>query len=68
MEMEEFISDENTPNYAILSHRWGEEEVSLAHWETLPPEVLTRMNGYRKIQFTCEQAQRDGFDYAWVDT
>lgn len=25
-------------------------------------------SGYKKIQRTCEQADKDGLDYAWVDT
>lgn len=26
--MKEFISDDELPSYAILSHRWGDEEVT----------------------------------------
>ncbi len=32
LEIREFLSDQNTPPYAILSHTWGEEEVTFADW------------------------------------
>ncbi|KAK7917815.1 hypothetical protein PG985_011423 [Apiospora marii] len=28
-----FISDEDKPQYAILSHTWGDGEVSFQHWQ-----------------------------------
>jgi hypothetical protein len=68
MQMKEFISDEIVPKYAILSHTWGDEELTFALWESLPLRELIEMKGYRKIQYVCEQAQKDGYEYAWVDT
>ncbi|KAK6839266.1 hypothetical protein PG987_005132 [Apiospora arundinis] len=32
-ELKNFISDTDVPKYAILSHTWGEEEVSFQHWQ-----------------------------------
>jgi hypothetical protein len=29
---------------------------------------ITRKSGYNKIKSFCEEAARDGFEYAWVDT
>ncbi|KAK0639462.1 heterokaryon incompatibility protein-domain-containing protein [Cercophora newfieldiana] len=49
--LEEFPDD--TPPYAILSHRWG------------PDEVLP---GYAKIEMTCRIAAESGIEYAWIDT
>ncbi|KAL5316295.1 hypothetical protein ACEPPN_015340 [Leptodophora sp. 'Broadleaf-Isolate-01'] len=43
--------------YAILSHRWGPEEVALAD---LNNSNCKKMAGYGKIQFCGEQARRDG--------
>lgn len=55
----------NIPQYAILSHTWADEEVTL-------PDLLhgasTNLSGYRKIQFCGEQAAKDGLRYFWVDT
>jgi hypothetical protein len=66
LQLEEFFGS-NVPPYAILSHTWGDEEVSFVD---LPLDQLTTIAraGYRKIAFTCTQAIRDGLNYAWVDT
>ncbi|KAL6401311.1 Vegetative incompatibility protein HET-E-1 [Ilyonectria robusta] len=64
VQLEEFYGDA-IPEYAILSHRWLDEEVSL---QDLQSGAGTSKAGYRKIQLCCEQAVRDGLSYAWVDT
>ncbi|KAL9624806.1 MAG: hypothetical protein Q9204_007842, partial [Flavoplaca sp. TL-2023a] len=51
--------------YAILSHTWGEEEVSLEDF--LKPESK-QLQGYKKIKGCCTQAYDDGYAYVWVDT
>ncbi|PMD56971.1 uncharacterized protein K444DRAFT_565764 [Hyaloscypha bicolor E] len=57
--------DDNIPKYAILSHRWGAEEVTLAD---LMNGTDKKMAGYSKIRFCGEQARHDGLPYFWVDT
>jgi hypothetical protein len=64
----EFISDAHVEPYAILSHTWGEEEVSFEEYQTLSPEALSAMKGYTKIDYCCKQAEQDGYLWAWVDT
>ena len=32
-QLKNFISDDDTPSYAILSHTWGDEEVTFQHWQ-----------------------------------
>ena len=65
MKMEMF---HNPPkNYAILSHTWAEEEV------TLPDFIRSdfhayRMKGSNKIHYACQQAKAKNIPYAWVDT
>ena len=51
--------------YAILSHTWGEEEVSL---QKLHEPGSKQLQGYKKIERFCAQALRDGHEYVWVDT
>lgn len=51
--------------YAILSHTWGEEEVSL---EQFYNPKSKRLQGYKKIKRCCARARRDGFGYVWIDT
>jgi Heterokaryon incompatibility protein (HET) len=58
---------EHVPPYAILSHTWGDDEVSFNHM-TNASESLQETAGYRKIKDCCQQAMADGFDYVWVDT
>jgi len=53
------------PDYAILSHRWNEKEVS---FQDLQNGKGKRMPGYSKIQRCCAQAQLDGWQYAWIDS
>jgi hypothetical protein len=53
------------PAYAILSHTWGNEEVTFDDIEK--PHAVSMM-GYHKILKSCAQARHDGFEWIWVDT
>ena|SRR2546421_3017031 len=48
------------PDYAILSHTWGQGEVT--HHEG------KERAGYAKIIKCCALAARDGWEYVWIDT
>jgi hypothetical protein len=50
----------DVPPYAILSHTWQSEEVSLQDLLSGNADLL---DGYRKLIGCCEQATSDGFDY-----
>jgi hypothetical protein len=54
--------------YAILSHRWGKDTEEVSFSDIHNPEIARRKKGYGKIKQCCEQALRDGYEYAWVDT
>ena len=56
---------DDIPRYAILSHRWGAKEVTLAD---ITNGTGKNKAGYRKARFCGEQARRDGLQYFWVDT
>ncbi|KFA80340.1 hypothetical protein S40288_08447 [Stachybotrys chartarum IBT 40288] len=64
--LEEFIPDE-APAYAILSHRWGDGEVTFADIQNQrrSPECK---DAYMKLEKCCGQALDDGLEYAWIDT
>ena len=64
LEFEEFLG--KPPDYAILSHTWGEDEVSYRNFQD--EQKRNGMKGFRKIAFTCRQSVEDGLRYAWVDT
>ncbi|KAF2971524.1 hypothetical protein GQX73_g2053 [Xylaria multiplex] len=61
---EEFVRD--IPRYAILSHTWGDEEVSLDDMKN--GAIDCKLRGREKISATCRIAQEQGLDYAWIDT
>lgn len=63
--LESFHGD-NVPSYAILSHTWGDEEVSLQDLES--GKFRIEGEGFLKIRWTCQQALDDTFTYCWVDT
>ncbi|KAE9961583.1 hypothetical protein BLS_001731 [Venturia inaequalis] len=66
LELEEF-TDNKTPDYAILSHRWGSagSEIAFQDLQTLSP-AQKHSEGYAKITNCCAQASRDGLDWAWL--
>ena len=53
------------PEYAILSHRWGDDEVTYQDWQCGRKK---KSSGYLKILKCCELAASDGLSWAWVDT
>jgi hypothetical protein len=74
----DFSSGTDMPRYAILSHRWLDEELSFHDMRAIldlerqpkPSDLqnLSHKQGYRKIyDFRC-RALQDGYEYIWVDT
>lgn len=55
----EFFSN-RPPRYAILSHTWDDEEVTL---QDMKEGIAPSLKGYRKITSCCEQARFDGIPY-----
>ncbi|KAK0611657.1 hypothetical protein B0T14DRAFT_488834 [Immersiella caudata] len=62
---ENFLDGSKIPQYAILSHTWGSEEVL---FNDLTDGTGKNKLGYEKIRFCGEQARRDGYRHFWVDT
>lgn len=65
--LSEFYDDE-IPKYAILSHTWGKEEVSLHDLRLQKKARLNRLEGYRKIKGCCARAALEGYQFIWIDT
>ena len=57
----------NIPQYAILSHTWGEDDEEVTFKDLIIGAGKSK-SGYRKIQFCGEQATSDGLYHFWVDT
>lgn len=70
MKMEQFFDEEEFPKYAILSHTWGDEEILFSDMNQVPgiPGYVRRKRGFSKIDYTCQQACKEGINYAWIDT
>ena len=72
--------DAQVPHYAILSHRWGKQEVSYKEMRNFQKEHLDASNeeryhaaqlsgtGMAKIKNFCQLASGKGLDWAWIDT
>ena len=48
------------PPYGILSHTWGDSEVS---YQAFHDPESTRKDGYAKVKNCCEQALKRGLPY-----
>jgi hypothetical protein len=58
---EDLVSDDSIPPYAILSHTWREGgEVT---FKDLTDGTGQDKNGYNKIRFCGQRAERDGLHY-----
>jgi hypothetical protein len=74
--LEEFIGDD-IPRYAILSHTWGKEEISLQDLQRMmDPDLandqktweVKEKKGFIKILRFVELAASKDIPYAWADT
>lgn len=66
LEVEEFF-DENIPPYAILSHTWGDGEVSFQDIQS--PEFARQARaGFAKVESACALASSQGHAHIWIDT
>lgn len=81
-ELKDFF-DADLPTYAILSHRWGENEVSYQDWvyvtKQFPPrwvwvyledeaKKIKSSAGYKKIIDACMMTRWDDLEWLWADT
>jgi hypothetical protein len=62
----ELLSDPVPEPYAILSHRWGPEEILFA--DMLEPKAARRKAGFAKIDSAALLARKQSLSYLWVDT
>ncbi|KAL2139460.1 hypothetical protein VTI28DRAFT_5127 [Corynascus sepedonium] len=67
-QVREFVGSQ-IPPYAILSHTWDQNEVTLQQLLTADLSELQTKAGFQKIQQMCALTRtRDGLEHAWVDT
>jgi hypothetical protein len=74
LRLERFDDDTKIPPYAILSHTWGSDEISLQQLQDAAAgdepvrNCLKDMLGFAKIVKACERALEDQYAHIWVDT
>lgn len=62
---------ESRPPYAILSHTWGNEEISLQELQEIENSSGShgcQKAGYKKIKRACQEAQCRQYEWIWIDT
>ncbi|KAL8992573.1 MAG: hypothetical protein Q9169_006995 [Polycauliona sp. 2 TL-2023] len=57
---------EEVKEYAILSHRWQDDEITFKDMQN--PDAAAERPQFSKIAGVCELAGQDGYGYVWVDT
>ncbi|GAB1312649.1 hypothetical protein MFIFM68171_02859 [Madurella fahalii] len=65
--LEEFL-DYKTPPYAILSHTWGGDVEELTFRDVEERRIDKPGVGSVKFRGSCQQAEKDGLGYVWIDT
>ncbi|EME77245.1 uncharacterized protein MYCFIDRAFT_205444 [Pseudocercospora fijiensis CIRAD86] len=51
--------------YAIVSHRWGDEEIEFQEFGTVS---CRKKAGWKKVEHACRLAREQGYEYVWIDT
>jgi hypothetical protein len=68
LELHEFIGNA-VPPYAILSHVWGQDEVTFVDMrKPKHREAAKKKTGYAKVEGCCVQALKDGYRWVWIDS
>lgn len=63
VELKDFMPNA-IPEYAILSHTWGDEEVTL---QDIERKNYESKKGFAKLKGVCALAARDKYDWIWID-
>jgi hypothetical protein len=66
LQLFEFFGGTISP-YAILSHRWGHEQLGIDIFMN-PIMEAKKLKGFKKILYCVDQANADGIAWCWVDT
>ncbi|KAL7930880.1 putative ankyrin repeat-containing protein [Trichoderma chlorosporum] len=61
------------PKYAILSHRWGNYELTLQDmkgriWQQTGFNDEIKIKAFQKVKDCCLKAKSESFDYVWIDS
>ncbi|KAK7446260.1 hypothetical protein VKT23_014465 [Stygiomarasmius scandens] len=56
----------NIPLYAILSHTWGDIEITFQDIQSL--NIAKTKAGWSKVKNACDHARKHTFDWIWIDS
>ncbi|THV00571.1 HET-domain-containing protein, partial [Dendrothele bispora CBS 962.96] len=56
------------PPYAILSHTWGEGEITFQDIRSPESDATRKKAAFRKLRGCCNLARQHGFQWVWIDT
>jgi hypothetical protein len=66
------FSPQETPEYVILSHRWGLEEVTFKDMTIYPSSDINsptrKLKGFLKIEGACKTAASANYEWIWIDS
>jgi hypothetical protein len=65
LQFQEF-PDSELPRYAILSHRWGKEEITFEDMSSL--DDACKKQGHAKVKRFCDLARSENCPFAWIYT
>jgi hypothetical protein len=67
--LEEFDDLKKIPQYAILSHRWEDEEVTYQEYQEFTSlKMQQKSKSLQKIHKACHLAKTRQHNYIWIDT
>jgi len=71
LQLKHFFQNQ-VPHYAILSHRWGSEELTFEDVTKFPlsntNNVGRKKEGFSKVEGACKLAHGRGHDWIWIDS
>ncbi|THU88009.1 HET-domain-containing protein, partial [Dendrothele bispora CBS 962.96] len=65
--VKEFLTDSDIPPFAILSHTWGDNEVTFQDIQNLET-AKKKGAGWRKVENACRYIRQYKFKWIWIDT
>jgi hypothetical protein len=64
----DFNNEGIVPDYAILSHTWGDDEVTFKDLAELPRQQLDSKRAWEKVEKCCIKAIKWDLDWVWINT
>jgi hypothetical protein len=63
-----FDDEDTLPPYAILSHTWGDDELTFKDLTDLSRSQFSLIERYKKVEKCCAEALKWKLEWVWIDT